>query len=108
MLFHINTLSTLSNISSHHNTQVVAMVLAAGHRIVFRAPYWPIDGPIEFVFNTVEGFLTIFSHLVENNGISLRHWTRTGIANIQTFVPYFNNCGYHIECNYIFKNETIQ
>lgn len=80
--------------SSHHNDQVAAMILMAGHRIMFRAPYWPIDGPIEFVFNTLEGYLTIYSHLVENNSISLRRWTRNAVQNIAAFVPYFNNCGY--------------
>lgn len=91
--FAIKHLTILYN-SSHHNAQVSAMVLAAGHRIMFRAPYYPVDGPIEFVFNTVEGFLTIYSHLVENNGISLRNWTRTAIGNITDFLPYYNNCGY--------------
>ena len=71
------------------------MILAAGHRIVFRAPYYPIDGPIEFVFNTVEAYLAINMYNVQNTGISLRHWTMNGIGNITTFVPYFNNCGYH-------------
>ena len=49
--FAIKHLTILYN-SSHHNAQVSAMVLAAGHRIMFRAPYYPVDGPIEFVFNT--------------------------------------------------------
>jgi hypothetical protein len=78
--------------SSHHNLQVAAMILTAGHRIAFRAPYYPIDGPIEFVFNAVQTYLAINCHLVQNNGTSLRHWTMNGIANIRSFVPYFNNC----------------
>jgi hypothetical protein len=60
------------------------MIHTAGHRVMFRAPYYPIDGPIEFVFNTIETFLTINMHKVENNGISLRHWTLNGIARIPT------------------------
>jgi hypothetical protein len=71
------------------------MIFAAGHRIVFRAPYYPIDGPIEFVFNTIQTYLAINMHLVENNGISLRHNTMNGIAHIRSFVPYFNSCGFH-------------
>jgi hypothetical protein len=35
------------------------MIFAAGHRIVFRAPYYPIDGPIKFVFNTIQTYLAI-------------------------------------------------
>jgi hypothetical protein len=71
------------------------MILAAGHRIAFRAPYYPIDGPIEFVFNTVQTYLAINMHQVENNGNSLRYWTINGITQITTFVPYFRNCGFH-------------
>jgi hypothetical protein len=38
---------------------MAAIIYAAGHRLAFRAPYYPIDGPIEFVFNTVQGMLRI-------------------------------------------------
>ncbi|KAL7502605.1 hypothetical protein ACHAXN_000540 [Cyclotella atomus] len=39
----------MDNLGSHHNDQVAAMILMAGHRIMFRALYWPIDESIEFV-----------------------------------------------------------
>jgi transposase len=29
----------------------------AGHRYLFRAPYWSVDGPIEYVFNTIHTHL---------------------------------------------------
>ena len=32
-----------SSSSCHHKLQVVAMILAAGHWIVFRAPYYPMN-----------------------------------------------------------------
>ena len=35
------------------------MIEAAGHRFVFRALYWAVDGPIEYVFNTIQNELTI-------------------------------------------------
>lgn len=43
---------------------------------------------MEFVFNTVEDSLTINSYEVENDGISLCHWTCNGISQIPTFVSY--------------------
>ena len=82
-------------LSSHHNRQMAALIFAAGHRLAFRAPYYPVDGPIEFVFNTVQGHLVINMHKVSNNGISLCNETCVAIASIPTFVPYFENCGYH-------------
>jgi hypothetical protein len=32
----------------------------AGHRYLFRAPYWSVDGPIEYVFNTIHTHLLLF------------------------------------------------
>jgi hypothetical protein len=84
----------MDNFNSHHNRQMSALIFAAGHRLAFRAPYYPVDGPIELVFNTVQNFLVINMHKVGNNGISLRHWTNVAITSIPIFVPYFDNCGY--------------
>eukprot|EP00537_Pseudo-nitzschia_pungens_P001385 CAMPEP_0172378124 /NCGR_PEP_ID=MMETSP1060-20121228/69262_1 /TAXON_ID=37318 /ORGANISM="Pseudo-nitzschia pungens, Strain cf. cingulata" /LENGTH=146 /DNA_ID=CAMNT_0013105839 /DNA_START=815 /DNA_END=1256 /DNA_ORIENTATION=- len=42
------------NLLAHHNPLTLNAILAAGHRFVFRAPYYPVDGPIEYVFNTIE------------------------------------------------------
>jgi len=38
---------------------MAAIIYAAGHRLAFRAPYYPVDGPIEFVFNTTQGMLRL-------------------------------------------------
>ena len=61
---------------------MVALIYAAGHRIVFRAPYYPVDG-IEYVFNTIQG-----------NGTSLLNKLLLAIASIPSFEPYFVNCGF--------------
>ena len=50
----------ITYLSSHHNVQMAAIIHAAGHRLAFRAPYYPIDGPIEYVFNTIQNRLNDF------------------------------------------------
>lgn len=84
----------MDNLNSHHNAQMAALIIAAGHRLAYRAPYYPVDGPIEFVFNTVQGHLMINMHKVKNNGVTLCNETRAAIASIPTFIPYFEHCGY--------------
>ena len=84
----------MDNLNSHHNQQIAAMIYAAGHRLAFRVPYYPVDGPIEYVFNTVQSHLDINMHKVANNGGDLCNQTRIAIAAITTFVSYFENCGY--------------
>ena len=41
------------NLTSHVNLVITQIIHAAGHRIIFRAPYYPVDGPIEYSFNTL-------------------------------------------------------
>ena len=48
---------TMDNLQSHHNRQMAAMIYEAGHRLIFRPPYCPTDGPIEYIFNTIQGML---------------------------------------------------
>ena len=43
----------MDNLNSHQSDAVKALIFAAGHRIIFSAPYYPVDGPIEYVFNTL-------------------------------------------------------
>ena len=38
---------------------MAASVLDVGHRLTFPAPYYLVDGPIEYVFNTVQGHVVI-------------------------------------------------
>jgi hypothetical protein len=60
---------------------------------VFRAPYFPVDGPIEFVFNTIEQALGSYFYTVRTDA-ELVQAVNTVIGQIATFVPYFVNCGY--------------
>ena len=70
---------------------MAALIWAAGHRLVFRAPYYPIDGPIEYVFNTIQGVLRIRMDVI-TDGPSLINELNVAIAAVPSFEPYFVNC----------------
>ena len=44
---------TMDNLNIHKHPVILDLIEQAGHRVVFRAPYWSCDGPIEYVFNTI-------------------------------------------------------
>eukprot|EP00536_Pseudo-nitzschia_multiseries_P006690 jgi/Psemu1/15854/gm1.15854_g len=46
--------SIMDNLLAHHNPLTLDAIIDAGHRFVFRAPYYPVNGSIEYVFNTIE------------------------------------------------------
>ncbi|KAL9179479.1 hypothetical protein ACHAXT_008769 [Thalassiosira profunda] len=83
----------MDNLSSHHHLQMAAIIFAAGHRLAFRAPYYPVDGPIEYVFNTIQGVLRIRMDLIVD-GPSLIAELNQAITGIPSFEPYFVNCGF--------------
>ena len=72
---------------------MAAIIYAAGHRLAFRAPYYPIDGPIEFVFNTVQGMLRINMAQITDETTLTQHLVGA-INGIPTFAPYFIHCGF--------------
>ena len=83
----------MDNLRSHHNQQMAAIIIGAGHWLVFRAHYYPVDGPIEFVFNTIQGVLRIRNDLIID-GPTLQHEIDIAIASILSFAPHFMNCGF--------------
>jgi hypothetical protein len=72
---------------------VVQMIYAQGHRVVYRAAYWPVDGPIEYVFNTIEGALAQRMNQIDGLNDVTRHVLAV-IRQMPNFVNYFRNCGY--------------
>ena len=44
---------TMDNLNIHKHAMILDLIEDGGHRVVFRAPYWSCDGPIEYVFNTI-------------------------------------------------------
>ena len=83
----------MDNLSSHHNGAVAALIYGHGHRLVFRAPYYPTDAPIEYVFNSLQSVLRSNVHNIRDAG-TLLHEINSAIASMDDFAPYFINCGY--------------
>ena len=44
-------LFTMDDLLAHKNRQVITPIHEWGHRVCFRAPYYSVDGAIEYVFN---------------------------------------------------------
>ena len=59
---------TMDNLNLHQNVVVQQIIHAAGHRCVFRAPYYPVDSPIEHLFNTVQIALTLAMYRLQTIG----------------------------------------
>lgn len=84
---------TMDNLNAHLNPTVYALIINSGHRIMFRAPYYPIDGPIEYVFNTVQNLLCIFMREIVDMD-SLRLKVEQIIGAIPQFSNYFRHVGF--------------
>ncbi len=48
---------TMDNLNAHRNAAVTALIHSYGHGVAYRAPYYAIDGPIEYFFNTLQTLL---------------------------------------------------
>jgi hypothetical protein len=47
----------MDNLNTHHHPMVLGLITGTGHCYLFCAPYWSVDGPIEYVFNTIHTHL---------------------------------------------------
>lgn len=81
------------NLGAHRNLLVLQVIYAAGHRVMFRAPYYPVDGPIEYFFNTIQGTLTLSMYNIDSLG-AVRNDVRDTIRNTSSFRSYFLHCGH--------------
>ena len=84
----------MDNLISHHNPLTLTEILAAGHRFVFRAPFWPVDGPIEYVFNTIEMALSYRMYEIRTVDEIDAH-----LRAIVRGMPNFLNCFTNVGCN---------
>ena len=84
---------TMDNLNTHKHPMVLGLITGAGHRYLFRAPYWSIDGPIEYVFNTIHTHL--LSYFTEIQTLAeLEVCLDEIIDDIGNFVLYFLNVGF--------------
>ena len=83
------------NLAAHHSPLVTNAVAAAGHRVLARPPYRPTDGPIEYVFNTLESEIRRRIGSIRNDQ-DLYHAVMSAFAGLPaaSFASYFVHCGY--------------
>jgi transposase len=82
------------NLSSHTNALVRHVVQQGGHRLLFRPPYKPRDGPIEYVFNRLQHELSLRLHEIRNQR-DLERSVYDIVRGITSFENYFTHCGYN-------------
>lgn len=84
---------TADNLNVHHDPNVIDLIVRNGHRYLFRAPYWAIDGPMEYVFNTIHVHLLMY-HSEVHDLDQLENVTDTIIANMNDWMRYFLHCNF--------------
>jgi DDE superfamily endonuclease len=82
------------NLSSHLSPPLINAIYNAGHSIMNRPPYSPVDGPIEYVFNEIENQLKGRLYQIANhNDLNVAmHAIITGLG--ANFDATFVHCGY--------------
>ena len=84
---------TRDNLNTHKNPFVIQMIIARGHHVVFRAPYWAVDGSVEYVFNTTHSMIEVMYNNI-NDLVELEVVLRNIIASYHSFRPYFEHVGF--------------
>ena len=83
----------MDNLNIHHNAMISILLQARGHEVVYRAPYTPKDGPIEYVFNTLESALVWKMHEI-STAADVARVLGEKIRSIREFSRYFRHVGY--------------
>ena len=84
---------TMDNLNSHKNPMILNMIHNAGHVYVFRAPYWPTDGAVGYVFNTVQTRLKVYFNKLTTMD-ELKNRINLIIGTIPSFYRYFLHVGF--------------
>ena len=83
----------MDNLNIHHNPMISMLLQARGHAVVYRAPYCPVDGPIEYVFNVLEGALVGSMHRI-STAADVRRVLGDAIRVMNDFSRFFRHVGY--------------
>ena len=81
------------NLAAHHSPLVLNSVYAAGHRILPRPPYRPVDAPIEYVIHSVEAELSRQIYHMDSDD-QLEQKLYKIVRDLTGFDEYFRHCGY--------------
>ena len=79
---------TMDNLNIHHSPVITDLITNRGHCYLYRAPYWSVDGPMEYIFNTIHVHLLTYHKEVENL-VQRENILDTIIANMDDFRSYF-------------------
>ena len=92
----------MSAFHSFRHPLVLQAIRQAGHRLVFRSPYWSVDGTIEYLFNTIQAGLTNLLYkvfvgdaveVIEN----LKNQIRRLVRLQRDYVKYFEHVGFRFD-----------
>lgn len=84
---------TMDNLNVHHDQMVLDLITSHGHRYLFRAPYWSVDGPMEYVFNTLHTILLrYFNDIADLEELGNR--LNIIIQQLNGFLRYFLHVGF--------------
>ena len=84
---------TMDNLNIHHNQILLDRMEERGHRYLFRAPYWSVDGPMEYIFNTIHVYLLTYFRTIPNLAV-LGNRLDIIIGMLDQFMNYFINVGF--------------
>ena len=82
------------NLTAHHSPLIRLLIDNNQHRLVFRAPYYPCDGPIEYFFNHLQQQLTLELYKVRNAQDLQQAVIHICQRCNGQFDRYFAHCGY--------------
>ena len=72
---------------------VSQLIMMRGHCLVFWAPYYPVDGPIEYVFNTIQQAIALSMYVITDIN-DLINKVIAIVRFLIDFVNYFIHCGF--------------
>jgi DDE superfamily endonuclease len=82
------------NLTAHHSPLVRLLIHNREYRLVFRAPYHPVDGPIEYFFNHLQQQLTLELYNFHNEQQLQQAIVQICQRANSQFDRYFEHCGY--------------
>ena len=83
----------MDNLNVHHHPILLDLITARGHRYLFRAPYWSVDGPMEYIFNTIHTHLLMHFRGI-NDLAALGNRLDVIIPQLNGFLKYFLHVGF--------------
>ena len=84
---------TMDNLNSHKSVAVQNIIFHYGHTVVYRAPYYACDGPIEYIFNTIQSILRSNLHNIVVGDDIVRELGRA-VLSMDDFSLHFKHCGF--------------